>query len=252
MFNQKILLFLIFISSSLFSVSQVVNIESYRKKTDTVGWAGSAEATLFINKNNDFILSLNTKVELQYKTKKTLWLMLTDLATVRANSDQRFVNGGFQHFRFNYKLTDRLVLEAFIQGQFSEPLGINWRYLAGTGPRFKVFGKDEFRLYVAAAYMSEWEETTEVTTGTHYNRMSSYLSFTFMPNDNVLVASTTYYQPRLDKFTDYRIAENFKLRTDITEKIYFIFDYTLLFDTHPPIGITTTSYTLKSGFGLEF
>ncbi|MBK6731470.1 MAG: DUF481 domain-containing protein [Bacteroidetes bacterium] len=252
MLLQKILLFLIIISSSLISVSQVVNVESYRKKTDTVGWAGSAEATLFINKNNDFVLALNTNIELQYKTKKTLWLMLTDLATVRANNDQRFVNGGFQHFRFNYKITDRFVLEAFIQGQFSEPLGINWRYLAGAGPRLKVFGGDEFRLYVAAAYMSEWEETTEVMKGTQYNRMSSYISFTYTPNDNVFIASTTYYQPRLDVWNDYRVSENLNIRTDITDKIYFIFDYTLLYDTRPPIGITTTAYILKSGFGLEF
>ncbi len=252
MLLRKFLLLLLGLSISLLAVSQVVNVESYRKKTDTVGWAGSAEATLYINKNNDFVLALNTNIELQYKTKKTLWLMLTDLATVRANTDQRFVNGGFQHFRFNYKITDRFVWEAFVQGQFSEPLGIDWRYLAGTGPRFKVYGKETFRLYIAAAYMSEWERTSELTKGMHYNRVSSYLSFTIAPNDNVHIASTTYYQPRIDAWSDYRIAENLHIKTELTDIIYFICDYTLLFDTHPPKGIVNTVYTLESGFGIAF
>lgn len=232
--------------------SQIVNVESYRKKTDTIGWAGNAEATIFINKNNDFVLAFNTNIQLQYKTKRSLYLMLTDLATVRANTDQRFVNGGFQHFRYNYKITDRFVWEAFVQGQFSEPLGIDWRYLAGTGPRYKIFGGDQFRLYVAALYMSEWEKTNDINSGIQYNRMSSYVSFTLAPNENVSVVSTTYYQPRFDQWDDYRIAESLNIKTNITKQLYFKLEYTLLYDTKPPAGIVNTTYNLNSGFGLDF
>lgn len=249
---QKILLLtsILFLQNMLYS--QIVNIESYRKKTDTVGWAGSAEATIYMNKNNDFVLAFNTNIELQFKTKRTLWLMLTDLATVRANTDQRFVNGGFQHFRFNYKITDRFVWEAFIQGQFSEPLGIDYRFLAGTGPRYKLAGSDKFRLYIAALYMSEWEKTTDINSEKHYNRLSNYVSFTLAPNENMSFVSTTYYQPRLNDWNDYRLAESLNIRTDITNQLYFIFEYTLLYDTRPPAGVVNTTYNLNSGFGIEF
>ena len=48
--------------------AQVINIEDKRIKTDTVGWSGSGELSLYANKNNDMVLSLQTDLHLQYKT----------------------------------------------------------------------------------------------------------------------------------------------------------------------------------------
>lgn len=118
--------------------AQVINIEDKRIKTDTVGWSGSGELSLYANKNNDMVLSLQTDLHLQYKTKKSLWLLLTDIATVQVNNEQHFVNSGFQHFRYNYKIRDRFVWEAFAQGQYNEPLAIDYRLLAGKIGRAHV------------------------------------------------------------------------------------------------------------------
>ena len=126
--------------------AQVVNIEYKRIKTDTIGWAGSGGALLFINKNNDFVLSFITDIHLQYKHKKSLYLLLTDITTVQVNEDQSCINSGFQHFRYNYKIRDKFVWEAFAQAQYNEPLAIDYRVLVGTGPRFKLVGTDKFRL----------------------------------------------------------------------------------------------------------
>ncbi len=248
--NGVLSIFLLFML--LQSKAQVINIEDKRIKTDTTGWSGSGEASVYMNKNNDFVLSVLTDLHFQYKTKKSLFLLLTDIATVSVNEDQHFVNSGFQHFRYNYKITDRFVWEAFMQGQYNEPLAIDYRLLAGTGPRYKIIGTSRLRLYAAALYMYEQEKNAGESLLQYNNRMSSYISFTIAPTDNFSVVSTTYYQPRLDDFADRRISTTFDLNAFITKRLYLKINYNLLDDSAPAEGIATTIYELTAGVGLEF
>lgn len=232
--------------------AQVINIEDKRIRTDTTGWSGSGELAFYANKNNDMLVSLQTDLHLQYKTKKSLVLLLTDIATVQVNENDRFVNSGFQHVRYNYKLRDRFVWEAFVQGQYNEPLDIDYRLLAGTGPRFKVFGTDTFRLYVATLYMYEIEANPGELNTENNHRMSSYLSFTFTPNDHVSIVSTTYYQPNVADLKDRRISTTLDIKSYLTEKLYLKVNYNMLDDSRPAPGIVNTIYEFTAGVGLEF
>ncbi|MBK7441394.1 MAG: DUF481 domain-containing protein [Chitinophagales bacterium] len=237
---------------SLNASTQVINIEDKRIKTDTVGWAGSGEAAMYLNKNNDFVLSFNTDIHIQYKNKKSLFLLLTDVASVQVNETQSFVNSGFQHFRYNYKIRDRFVWEAFIQGQYNEPLAIDYRILVGTGPRFKLIGTDKFRLYTAALYMNENEKNADIVTVQNNHRLSSYVSFTLSPNDQFSLVSTTYFQPLFNDFSDRRISTSFDLKSFLTKKLYLDLNYNLLDDSRPAEGVVNTIYEMTAGIGLEF
>ncbi len=249
---KKLLFILLVIGIAKTNFGQVVNIEEKRIKTDTVGWAGSGEASLFLNKNNDFVLSFITDIHLQYKNKKSLFLLLTDITTVQVNEEQSFINSGFQHFRYNYKIKDKFVWEAFVQGQYNEPLAIDYRVLVGTGPRFKVVGTDKFRLYLAALYMNETEQNTGIEFVQNNHRLSSYVSFTLTPNKNYSIISTTYFQPRLDDFSDNRISTTIDLKSYLTKKLYLNLNYNLLDDSAPAEGIVNTIYEMTAGIGLEF
>lgn len=237
---------------SIHASTQVINIEDKRIKTDTVGWAGSGEAAMYLNKNNDFVLSFNTDIHIQYKNKKSLFLLLTDVASVQVNETQSFVNSGFQHFRYNYKIRDRFVWEAFIQGQYNEPLAIDYRILVGTGPRFKLIGSDKFRLYAAALYMNENEKNADIVTVQNNHRLSSYVSFTLSPNDQFSLVSTTYFQPLFNDFSDRRISTSFDLKSFLTKKLYLDLNYNLLDDSRPAEGVVNTIYEMTAGIGLEF
>lgn len=236
--------------------AQVINIEAQRIKTDTTGWAGSAEADFSIYKNNYVLYNFGSDIHVQFKTKRSLFLLLNNVSFVSVDypnaEDTPFENAGFQHFRYNYKITDRFVWEAFVQGQYNEPLGITWRFLAGTGPRYKIIGAEEFRLYVAALYMYEKEQNPEYDAPLDTHRMSSYVSFTVAPNDNFSLVSTTYYQPALSDFSDYRISSTTNLKIYLSERFYFKSDYSILFDTAPAEGVDATVYSFDNGVGLEF
>ena len=76
-YQVKTIILAVVASMALQSVAaQVVNIEDKRIKTDTSGWSGSGEASLFMNKNNDFLLSLMLDLHIQYKTKKSYHLKI--------------------------------------------------------------------------------------------------------------------------------------------------------------------------------
>jgi hypothetical protein len=249
---MKISVLIVLLTCVMAASAQVVNIEEYRIRTDSSGWSGSADAAGYINKNSDLVYSIITNIQLQYKYKRTLWWMLSDLETVQANEQEAFVNAGFQHFRFNYKITDRWVWEAFVQGQFNGPLGVEWKVLSGTGPRYKVIQTEKFRMYAAALYMQETERNTDATETIYFNRMSSYVSLTWEPRENSRFSNTTYFQPVLNDFADYRISSNTSLKAFLSKVLYLELEYSLLFDTRPPFEVPTTVYNLKSGIGLEF
>ncbi len=232
--------------------AQIVNVEEYRIRADSAGWAGSADASVFLNKNNDFIFSILTNTQLQHKRPKTLWLMVTDLSLVQADAQDAFVNAGFLHFRMNYKLSERWTWEAFAQGQFNGPLGVEWKILSGTGPRYRIMRNDKLRVYAAALYMQETERNTGAEENIYFNRMSSYVSFTWEPYKQSRISNTTYFQPVLDDWDDFRISSNTSLKAFLTKYVYLELEYNIFFDTRPPTDIPTTVYTLKSGIGLEF
>lgn len=232
--------------------AQIVNIEEYRIRTDSAGWAGSADASVYLSKNRDFVLSLLTNAQLQHKRPKTLWLLIADLNTVKANNQEAFVNAGFLHFRFNYKISEKWAWEAFSQGQFNGPLGVEWKVLTGTGPRFKAVDTKKFRVYLASLYMQETERNIGAEDNIYFNRMSNYVSFTWEPAKQSRISNTTYFQPVLNDFSDYRIASNWSVKAFLSKYVYLELEYNLYFDTAPPVNTPNTVYILKSGLGVEF
>ena len=72
-------LFLLLIGSrAMHSSAQIVNIESSRMQSDTVGWMGKIGAAASLAQNTDKIFHANLEAHLQYKTSNDmgLWLVL--------------------------------------------------------------------------------------------------------------------------------------------------------------------------------
>ena len=148
-----------------------------RVRTDTTGWSGKLDATYDIVKNTEYIFNIGLISQLQYKSKKYLTFLLTDYRLVKAAGTQ-YINTGYAHLRFDQKILSKLTWEYFVQGQFNQVLDVGFRGLAGTGPRFKLYDSDDFRIYIASLYMYEYEENVAKTIFLRNHRSSSYLTFT--------------------------------------------------------------------------
>ncbi|MFH0866166.1 MAG: DUF481 domain-containing protein [Bacteroidota bacterium] len=248
---RKILIAFIFFLFPAIAFSQVLNIEEERIKTDTTGWAGDAVVSFQLLKSDDQLVDLGTRLHLQYKTKRSLYLMLSDYSFVKAGADE-YANSGFQHLRYNYKIKDWYTWEAFTQAQFNKVLSLKFRGLMGTGPRFKVIKTKSFRLYFAWLYMFEYEEIEQNSEINRNHRISSYVSFSWKLNDVLSLVNTTYYQPMINNFSDFRISAQTDLKIKISGKFSFSLGYNHYYDTDPPEGVVNTIYSLDNKLSFEF
>lgn len=250
---KKTIAFFFFLFLSFQAFSQLVNIESKRMQTDSIRFVLKNDFSFSYNNNNgDYLYQIGSNLSTQLKSKdlKKIYFLLGDYNLIRAE-ERDFQNTWFLHLRFNYKLTKLFRVEAFIQSQHNELLAINKRNVIGAGLRFKLISKENIRLYLGNAYMYEEEKSDDFNTKEYNHRNSSYLSISAnIPNSNVSILNTVYYQPLYKNFGDYRILEQFKLNIPITKVVsmHTIFNY--YHDSTTPTGSSQFSSNLSLGLGL--
>ncbi len=231
--------------------AQVVNVESKRFLNDTNGWVGKVDLNFALTQNTEQMIAAGTNAHLQYQHNRHRFLVLNDVNFVKAGNTD-FVNAGFQHFRYNYKIVDRITAEAFTQAQYNKILRLDLRFLSGVGPRFKLVKNKNVRLYLATLYMYEYEEITDEKKPTTTNRLSSYLTFSISLGKNADLTSTTFYQPNIADFNDYRIANDTSFELTISKHLGFKTGFNLLYDTKQPVGIPELVYSLRNGLSFKF
>jgi hypothetical protein len=235
----------------LSAFTQVLNIEQERIKTDTTGWSGTAGLSFQYIKNQKEMLNAGLKVHVQFKTEHSLWLMLTDYSLVTSGKDN-YSNAGIEHLRYNYKFNNWFTAECFTQAQFNKVMSVKFRWLTGAGPRFKIVKTKKFRLYGAALYMYEYEELENPSVFHRDQRMSSYLSFTWSPLENLRLINTTYFQPKLNYLADHRISSQTDVIVKIAGHFGFGAGYLYYYDSFPPEGIVKETHYLTNKITYEF
>lgn len=250
--KRLLLIVLLFVFTVPTLLSQVVNIESKRMRTDTVGWSGDAEANFQLAKNTQSIFDLGSKLHFQFKQKNYLFLFLNEYRLIKGG-DTKFVNSAFAHVRYNQKITKELLrLEVFTQLQYNGALDVGLRWLAGTGPRFKIYDGDMFRAYFAALYMYEYEENVLKTIILRKHRISSYITFT-IDLGTLEFVHTSYYQPNIKSFRkDYRYTSQSDLSIKITKNLKFVTGFNYRYDSDPFPNIPKVTYYLSNGLKFTF
>ena len=232
--------------------AQIVNVERQRiASTDTAGWYGWASIDFATAKSTVSYVSLGFNSQVEHKGANSLILLLVDYNLLQAGNKD-FDNNAFAHLRFNTKLSKVIRWEAFTQIQYNNLTKVNMRYLAGTGPRFKLTPYETAKFYWGVAYMFEYEEdiNPEVTHQDH--RISSYFSFSLRPVDNVSFVSTTYVQPLIRDFGDYRLLNEDILSLAITGNLSFHMKFQVTYDAAPPEGVPNTIYKSVNGLTYKF
>jgi hypothetical protein len=252
---KKILFFyilLLFVSQH--ARTQIVNIESARMQSDTVGWQGGVGMALGLTQNTEKIFSLEAQTHLQYKTSNDmgLWLLLADYNYLKIGGLESISNQ-FVHLRYNRKVNEWLRWEFFTQYQNNAITQIDSRFLLGTGPRFKLIKQKYFRLYAGALFMVETErEKTDPVVKHNDLRNSSYISFTWLPNPNVQMLSTTYWQPQLKKLSDYRLLNQLVFKVTASPHFSVSMKWNYLHDRFPAGVAPRTTYSFSTGVDYDF
>jgi hypothetical protein len=234
------------------SQSQIINVESLRHVSDTSKWSGSASLDVGLIKNVNSIFRVTNRIRLQYNTDKNLYLFINDINLQRIENNS-FVNRGTQHIRYNRKLGERLKLEVFAQSQYDAISDIKLRGLVGIGPRFKLSKNDKFRYYLGTLMMYEYEEASENSIAILRDlRGSAYFSCSLYPLENISIVSTTYYQPLLKEFSDFRISNETSVAFKIIKNLAFTTSFVYNFDANPIANIPKRQYELTNGITYSF
>lgn len=232
---------------------QIINVEANRLPADSMGWNGLVTTNFYTNKNTSVQYSLDAGSKIQFRKGSSLWLSLNHARFLFKNTDQ-LENQGYQHFRYNYLWTDLITWEAFTQIQFDQVLRIDVRALVGTGPKFNLVREKHTRISVGTLYMFEHEREQGNDIIHNDHRISAYLSLSWRIFKQLYVQNITYYQPRIDYFSDYRVSSGTNLTLDLNSRFSFNTGVSLNYDSSPVIdpGIEKFTYTISNGLIFKF
>lgn len=249
----RFLLSIIFFLAIQCARAQIVNIESLRLAKDSLGFYGEENLNFSVVKNTQELYTLSNNLALQYRAKRQVYLFLSNLS-FNFSEDVNFERNGFAHFRFGQKVNSWLSLEALVQYQIDVPLRIEQRILTGGGPRFTLLRKKEHKL--VTGHLVLYEEDKELNNEIqHQNtRLSSYLVYKISKAKKFRWTSTLYYQPRLDKFEDFRLSGQTQLAFTFYKSWQFVTTAAVNYDAFPveDSAIPNLTYKITNGLRLTF
>ena len=280
--SEKLIIFLILLSTSFMQSQTILNAESLRVvmlKGKDSSWSGKANLNFGFVKNVTNNYNVSTKIAFGYNGGENLWMIISNLNFNKSGNNE-FQNSGVQHFRYNRQFNETITFEAFLQGQYDAISAIDFRGLVGVGPRLDLtkkwvneggeIEKSKSRIFIGTLLMYEYEKSTEIGLDVKRKdfRGSNYLSFTLFPSDRMVITSTTYYQPRLDLLKDYRISSDFNLnialgskeeakegknkKESFLDKLSFNLNFSYNYDAFPVVSIPKTQYSLTNGLSFKF
>lgn len=235
--------------------SQIVNIENKRLSTSKDGFSGNVDLNFNLTYATKQIIQLGDLAKVAYRKEKHYAMILIDHALVMTNTDDEVVNKGFEHLRYNYAIGDsnRVVFEAFHQGQFNKIQKINLRLLVGSGFRFNLINQANYVLSVGTSLVGEYEEMdVEAYDYTSDILSSSYFYFDGQFTENFGLNTIFYAQPKFIDLGQYRLASETQLKFKINKFMSYKVVYTLNHDSRHIEGVRKTNYTFKNTLSFKF
>jgi putative salt-induced outer membrane protein YdiY len=202
----------------------------------------------------DRILELKSNADFQYAKGKSRFIFLNYIGYMKYNGAE-IQNLGYQHFRYNYTFRDSGTVtgEVFVQHQYNQVKMFKTRIVEGIGPRFRIFKRSKMKWFFAPLIMNEYEQLLDSAhTVVKAVRLDSYTSFNLDLTPVLSINHITYFQPKIENFSDFHLSSETTLRLKITKKMAFDIGYSLDYDSAPPPAVQHLFYSLVTKFVLLF
>lgn len=162
-----------------------------------------------------------------------------------------------EHVRYRHHFSETFAAEAFIQHELNLFRRLQLRGLVGAGPRVRYVHGKRFNAAFGVAAMVEHErlrkddapDAGELQTNL---RLSSYVLARVEPFEGVSLAETVYFQPRADRFSDFRVLNETALVVKASERIGLTLAFLLFYDAQAPALVEPLDTQLRSGVTVSF
>ncbi len=249
----NILIFVILLSTNHFSQ---VNIETFRKDQNIIGFSGNLGLDISaITGNTDLqLLSYNSRLNYNFGKSYIFFVLVSELGW---KDGDRFSNLGLFHLRYVTRISDLFQLETFAQYNYDRSRLLLNRELVGSGTRVKILTYEKFKVRLGISAMMEFEEYDLSENSVHPRlvsdlRLSSYISFNYEISENSKFISTSYYQPLFSDFKDIKLVTENSFETDIEDSFKVVIKFNARFDNRPPDDRKKLDTSTKVGLLFEF
>jgi hypothetical protein len=130
---------------------------------------------------------------------------------------------------------------------------VSKRRLAGGGLRYHleddVYGNFYFGL---GGFYENIVYTTSVDPRESNVRLNTYIAYTKQFNKDSKLSYVGYYQPKVDKASDYILSNGLELEILVYQKLYLNFVFYYDVDSKPAVGVEKTDISQKTSFVYKF
>lgn len=237
---------------SSFSVHSIVNIE----KVDVDSKAGPFQGELDFKisgasgNSDNFSSSLGSRF--QWNDISTQFVVFK--YNYAKSFDVTSKDSTFMHYRFIVNPKSFITTEYFLQAEDNEFKLLNLRTLIGGGYRFRLFEQGDLyqgRLGLGVFYSREENNDVDNTID-ETNRFNGYFTFLYKIKKGLNFLTTSYYQPDVDQFSDYRLLEQLSLEFNLAKSLLYFVTIDISYDSDPVVGLKKNDTSYKSGIKYRF
>ena len=243
------------------SANAQVNIETKRRLDSKSGWYSDIGLSLKYQSGNTDLLKFETSLRSDYLVGKYHTFGILTFQQEKQGG-KVYTDKGFVHLRGARSVTDYLGVEIFTQKQFNESILLQDRNLVGGGLRVTALkqhvntkGSTGLNLYLGIGAMWENETINDKEHGeidTNIIRSTNYVSGIWRIDKRFTLIVTGYYQPYLQRFSDFRILSESRFEFRVTERVSFNFRLNFRYDSEPPTGIEAHDLEIVNGLSYKF
>jgi putative salt-induced outer membrane protein YdiY len=243
------------VTSTASALAQV-NVEAVRGDATRPGLSGRVEASVTGSTGNSEGIVAGGSGRVQLRRNDHLAFVHATGGYARLNQTTS-AERALVHTRYNYELEPWLWGELFGQLEHDAFRRLTNREILGAGPRLRVLETEAVDLYYGTSYMAEWENLDLVDTDpddslSFAHRWNHYLTVSASLADHLEAGSTVYLQPRIDRFSDYRLLHEVFLEVGITDVVSTKVSTWMRHDSDPPDEVKRTDFTITNAFVAEF
>lgn len=232
--------------------SAQVNIEVLRIDSLPLGRSGSIGGDMSIRTGNVDFVALDVRGRIYDVTPSETRLIIGN-GGLGFLARSRFSSDGLLHYRRSYTAVSRyLDPEWFGQLNYDRAQRLTFRAVGGGGIR-TAFAQGTWGQFGAGSSgILEYERLALPDTAAHPKRTlelrwSNFLTLRVVPTQSLVITSTTYLQPALTDFGDFRALENLRLSASVTETLALTVSFDLRYDSRPPDGLAALDTRLRTG-----
>ena len=246
-------LFILLLLGLAMPARAITSLEALHLGTPREGFSGQADLSLSGRSGNSDTADLSLGSRLQWHHEGVInYLLLT--AAYGESNGLRDTEKWFLHGRHIERIHNGLDWEAFAQGGGDRFARLSFRGLLGGGARIQLGNRAgrQAILGLGGYYSQERlrDDGYPDTRSDIFWRGNAYLVLKTALGDNATLVSTTYYQPALDDWSDFRLLEQAGLKVAINRSLALKINLDINHDSRPPQGVkkTDTSFTTSLSY----